>query len=265
MGGQPETESAGKEGLGGPAMKGTSEKRIIVITGAGSGIGLACAKRLATTGTEIIALDRDRSAASETVRLVETVGASGRAIECDVTRRDMVDEAFRTVGHTDVLVNSAGVFGEKSLEDITADDLRYMYEVNAVGLFSVSQVALKGMSSGGKIVNIGSRAYLGSLRHAHYVASKAAVVGLTRTMAIELLSREISVNTVAPGVVRTPMVAGLPEKRLADIAAGYPGGRIPEAEDIAQAVAFFADPLTRFITGQVLIIDGGRSLGGSSA
>lgn len=120
------------------------------------------------------------------------------------------------------------------------------------------------MPDGGKIINIGSRAYLGSPRHAHYVASKAAVIGLTRTMALELRSRQITINAVAPGPVRTPILEGRSKENLARLAADYPGGRLPEAEDIAQAVAFFADPATRFITGQVLLIDGGRSLGGSS-
>lgn len=162
-----------------------------------------------------------------------------------------------------ILVNSAGVDQEKSLEDITTEDMRRLYEVNAIGLFSVSQAALARMPNGGKIINIGSRAYLGSRRHAHYVASKVAVVGFTRTMALELTSRQITVNAVAPGPVRTPILAGRSEENLAQLAASYPGGHLPEAEAIAHAVAFFADPATRFITGQVLLIDGGRSLGGS--
>jgi 3-oxoacyl-[acyl-carrier protein] reductase len=112
---------------------------------------------------------------------------------------------------------------------------------------------------------VGSRAYLGSRHHAHYVASKAAVVGLTRTMALELSARQILVNAVAPGLVRTPLLSEISEERLVQLAADYPGGRLPEPEDVAQAVAFFADPATRFITGQVLIIDGGRSLGLSNA
>jgi len=241
-----------------------SDKRTLAITGAGSGIGRACAQRLAGADVSVIALDRNFSAAAETVKSIEGAGFSGSAVECDVTRREVVDEVFRALGPVHVLVNSAGVFGEKALEDITMEDMRQMYEVNVIGLFKASQAALVRMPSGGKIINIGSRAYLGLAKHAHYVASKGAVIALTRTMALELLSRQISVNAVAPGMVRTPLLAGLSEERFAQIVAGYPGGRLPEPEDIAQAVAFFADPATRFITGQVLIIDAGRSLGGSA-
>ena len=244
-------------------MEETSDKRIVVITGAGSGIGRACGQRLAGSDVRIIALDRDGAAAEATIRLIEGAGFSGAAFACDVTRRADVDEVFRAIGPVHVLVNSAGAEDETALEDITPEDMRRMYEINVVGLFSVSQASLARMPDGGKIVNIGSRAYLGSRRHAHYVSSKAAVVGLTRAMALELAPRQITVNVVAPGPVRTPMLAGRSEEDLARFSAGYPGGRMPEPEDIAQAVAFFADPATRFITGQVLLVDGGRSLGGS--
>ncbi|GHO71220.1 beta-ketoacyl-ACP reductase [Ktedonobacter sp. SOSP1-52] len=241
-----------------------SGKRIIVVTGAGSGIGRACAQRLAGPDVNIVVLDRNRDSARETVALIEKGGFQGAAVECDITQREAIVNAFASLGSVHVLVNSAGVEDEKTLEGIAPEDMRRMYEVNVVGLFSVSQAALARMSEGGRIINIGSRAYLGSRHHAHYVASKAAVVGLTRTMALELTSRQIAVNVVAPGPVMTPLLAGRSQENLAQLAASYPGGQMPEAEDIAQAVAFFADPATRFITGQVLLLDGGRSLGGSA-
>ena len=246
-------------------MANQRENRTIVVTGAGSGIGSACALRLTGPGVSVVAIDRNLKAATETVRQVENKGGLAVAAESDVTRREKIDEVFRTLSQVDVLVNSAGIDEEKAMEDITAEDMRRLYDVNAIGLFSVSQAALARMPDGGKIINIGSRAYLGSRRHAHYVASKAAAIGLTRTMALELTSRQIAVNAVAPGPVRTPLLAGRSEENLAQLAAGYPGGHLPEPEDIAQAVAFFADPATRFITGQVLLIDGGRSLGLSGA
>jgi 3-oxoacyl-[acyl-carrier protein] reductase len=236
-----------------------------LITGAGSGIGRAAALRIGSQGSRILALDRDAESAQETANAVNTAGGHGVAVAANVTDRSAVEAAIGTVDRIDVLVNSAGIFGEKRLEEITADDLRSMYEVNAIGLFNATTVAVQRMPDGGRIINLASRAYLGSRDHAHYVASKAAVVGLTRTLAIDLAPRQIMVNAIAPGPVRTPMLSTLSDERLEQLAAGYPGGRLIEAEDVAQAIAFFADPATRSITGQVLIIDGGRSLGLSGA
>jgi 3-oxoacyl-[acyl-carrier protein] reductase len=247
-------------------MSDAERVRTVVITGAGSGIGRAAAVRIGSDGAEILALDRNGDPAQETVTAVEARGGRAKAVACDVTDEQALEAAMSTVDHIDVLINSAGIFGEKRVEEITGDDLRRMYEVNAIGLFNATKIALQRMPEGSRIINIASRAYLGSRDHAHYVASKAAVVGLTRTLAIDLVPRQIAVNAIAPGPVRTPMLtSGLPTERLQQLAASYPGGRLIEAEDVAQAIAFFADPATRSITGQVLIIDGGRSLGLSGA
>jgi 3-oxoacyl-[acyl-carrier protein] reductase len=237
----------------------------VVITGAGSGIGRAAALRIGAEGARILALDRDAESAQETAQAITKAGGQALSAAADVTDESAVEAAIGNVDRIDVLVNCAGIFGEKRVEEITADDLRSMYEVNAIGLFNVTKTALQRMPDGSRIINVASRAYLGSRDHAHYVASKAAVVGLTRTLAIDLAPRQIAVNAIAPGAVRTPMLARLPEDRLQRLADSYPQQRLIEAEDVAQAIAFFADPATRSITGQVLIIDGGRSLGLSGA
>ncbi len=246
-------------------MSDAERVRTVVVTGAGSGIGRAAAIRIGSEGGKIVALDRDGQSAQETASVVQASGAEARAAAADVTDKGAVEAALGEVDRIDVLINSAGIFGEKRVEEITADDLRSMYEVNAIGLFNATTVALQRMPDGGRIINLASRAYLGSRDHAHYVASKAAVVGLTRTLAIDLAPRQIMVNAIAPGPVRTPMLSTLSDERLEQLAAGYPGGRLIEADDVAHAIAFFADPATRSITGQVLIIDGGRSLGLSGA
>jgi 3-oxoacyl-[acyl-carrier protein] reductase len=152
-------------------------------------------------GVHLVAIDRNGDGAVETARRIDSVGGLALAAECDVTQGKAVDTVFGALSRVDVLVNCAGVYSDKALEDITAEDMRRTYEVNVVGLFGVSQAALARMPDGGRIINIGSRAYLGSRRHADYVASKAAVVGLTRTMALELTDRQIAVNAVAPRLV----------------------------------------------------------------
>jgi 3-oxoacyl-[acyl-carrier protein] reductase len=140
--------------------------------------------------------------------------------------------------------------------DVDSADYRRAFDVNLLAVATLTQEAARDMAPGAKIVNIASRAYLGAKNHPHYVASKAALVGYTRASAMELAPRGILVNAIAPGLIDTPLLRNL---------ALQPTGRAGQPQDVANAVSFLAAPHMDFITGQVIFVDGGKSLGGSGA
>lgn len=236
-----------------------ASRPVAVVTGAGGGIGRAITRRLVSDGFHVVAIDMARQSAEAAVA---ELGERATATVLDLRDGDAVKAAVAALPRLDAVVNNAGIFDERTLLDLSAEDFRRHYEVNLVAVFQLSQAAIPRLPRGGKIVNIASRAFLGARNHAHYVASKAAVVGLTRAMAMELAERGILVNAVAPGLVDTPMLQALtPERRAAQLAL-QPTGKAARPEDIANAVAFLAAPGMDFITGQVLLVDGGKSLGG---
>jgi NAD(P)-dependent dehydrogenase (short-subunit alcohol dehydrogenase family) len=159
-------------------------------------------------------------------------------------------------------VCAAGIYNDARFLDLTEQAFRTMLDVNVVGTFIPAQEAARRMQAGGRIVTISSRGALGGTRFAHYVASKSAVIGLTRAMAMELRERQIAVNSVAPGFTDTPMTRSAPAEMFAAWEQLEPGGRAASPDVIANAIAFLAAPSTQFITGQTLFVDGGKSLGG---
>ncbi|MEJ8823050.1 SDR family NAD(P)-dependent oxidoreductase [Variovorax humicola] len=242
-----------------------SSKPIALVTGGAGGMGLATVERLARDGFAVIMIDRDESLAKrETQRLVER----GLDVQCrviDLTDEDAVRGLVRSLPPVQALVNNAGIFDERKFLEVSNADFRRAYEVNLIAVATLTQEVAKTMPDGGRIVNIASRAYLGAKNHPHYVASKAAVVGYTRASAMELAPRGILVNAIAPGLIDTPILRALTPERLAAQLALQPTGKAGRPEDIAQAVSFLVSSQTDFITGQVLFVDGGKSLGGSGA
>ena len=242
----------------------SAEREIAYVTGAAQGIGLATARRLAEDGFRVVAMDRAADRLTVAVATLADSGLDVVAAVADVCDRASVAAALASQGRVDVMVCAAGIYNDARFLDLDEAAFRAMLDVNVVGTFIPAQEAARRMQAGGRIVTISSRGAIGGTRFAHYVASKAAVVGLTRAMAMELREARIAVNSVAPGFTDTPMTRSAPAEMFAAWEALEPAGKAAAPAEIAHAIAFFASPGTRFITGQTLFVDGGKSLGGLS-
>ena len=241
-----------------------TDREVAFVTGAAQGIGLATVKRLAADGFRVIAIDRAANRLDPAVSALAADGLDVVAAIADVCDRAAVAAVLDAETRVDVMVCAAGIYNDASFLDLDEADFRTMLDVNVIGTFIPAQAAARRMQAGGRIVTISSRGALGGTRFAHYVASKAAVIGLTRAMAMELRSARIAVNSVAPGFTDTPMTRSAPAEMFAAWEALEPEGKAADPAEIANAIAFFAAPSTRFITGQTLFVDGGKSLGGLS-
>lgn len=231
-----------------------------IVTGAARGIGKGIVEALALEGYHVVALDR-LEAVHDVADGLRAAGARIDSEQCDIRDRAAIAAIMDRHAPVEVIVNNAAVTGTHFFEELTEEHFREAFEINTIGTFVVAQEGARRMKNGGRIVNIASRSFAGAPQMAHYVASKTAVVGLTRAMAIDLSPRDIRVNAVAPGVVDTEMLHYMTPERQKMMLSLQLLGRIGQPEDIARAVSFLASPDNRYITGQVLIVDGGRSLG----
>jgi NAD(P)-dependent dehydrogenase (short-subunit alcohol dehydrogenase family) len=193
-------------------------------------------------------------------------GSEILSIKCDVSNKEEVEDLFaKTIaryGEIDVLVNNAGIYPTKKFEDITAADFDTVMNINLRGTILCSQAAIKAMKPGARIINIASiAAFVGFDNLAHYCASKGAIVAMTRVMALELASKKITVNAIAPGIIATPGTkAELTDQAKAGLLAAIPLERLGTPDDIAGAALFLASDHASYITGQTIIIDGGYTL-----
>lgn len=245
------------------------DKRIAVVTGGSRGIGRAICVKLAKNGFKIVFnYANGEDAAKETVKLCEEAGSSAIAIKADISEREECDTLIEKAmeygdGRIDVLVNNAGITKDNLMMRLSDDDLDRVIDVNLKGTFymmrGISRIMLKQKS--GHIINMSSIVGLrGNAGQVNYSASKAAVIGMTKSLAKELASRKITVNAVAPGMIMTDMTEALSDAAKDAIIKSIPMQEIGKAEDVANLVAFLASEEASYITGQVLSIDGGMSI-----
>lgn len=246
--------------------------RVVIVTGAGSGIGQATARAFAAAGDRVVVADYDTEAARATADELRGAGNEALAVTVDVGERlqvrRMVSAALETFGRLDVLVNNAGIGVAADVVETTEADLERILAINVKGVFFGCQEAIPAMlqGGGGVIVNISSVAALAAVeRRAAYIASKGAVIALTRSIAIDFMQRGIRCNCIAPGTVDSPwigrIVAGQPDPVAArqKMVERQPLGRLGRPEEIAQAVLYLASPEADFVHGTCLVIDGGFS------
>jgi 3-oxoacyl-[acyl-carrier protein] reductase len=241
------------------------ENQVAVVTGAGRGIGHAIAVRLAKEGARVASVSRTEANAQKTADEINaTHAAAAKAYAVDVGDHAAVQKTGAQIleefGRVDILVNNAGVTRDGLSMRMSLDDWDTVLDTNLKGAFNFAQALMRPMikQRSGRIINISSiSGLIGNAGQANYAASKAGLIGLTKTLARELASRGITVNAVAPGLIETDMTGVLSEEVRQAILQKVPLGKLGQPEDIAAAVAYLASAEAKYITGQVLTVDGG--------
>jgi len=243
------------------------EGRVAIVTGAGQGIGREIALFLANAGSKLIVADINYKTAEATAKEIEDKGMESMPYELDVTRsekvKEMVDKVLDKFKRIDILINNAGITRDNLILRLKDEEWDQVLDVNLKGAFNcikiVSKVMLKARY--GRIVNISSIiGLIGNAGQANYAASKAGLIGLTKSAARELGSRGINVNAVAPGYILTAMTEKLPEEVRKAMLERIPLGKFGDPREVAKAVLFLVSEASEYITGQVISVDGGMAM-----
>jgi len=238
--------------------------KIALVTGAAQGIGRDIALGLAADGADVAICDVNLEAAQKTAADIEAMGRKSLAVKANVAASAdvtaMIDQVVEKFGRIDILVNNAGITRDGLILRMKDEDWDLVLSINLKGAFLCTKAALKHMTKqrAGTIINIASIVgAMGNAGQANYVASKAGLIGLTKTIAREYANRNVTANAVAPGFIDTAMTQALTDQVRADLAKQIPLGRLGSSEDVANAVRFLASPSAAYITGQVVHVNGG--------
>ena len=240
--------------------------KIAIVTGAGRGLGRGIARKLAQKGAVVVACDVALENVQETVKLIDTEGGKAKAMACNVASLQDVEALFQSVigeyGQVDVLVNNAGINRDSMIHKMSIEQWDQVIAVNLTGTFYMTQAAVKHMRErdSGRIINISSASWLGNVGQANYAASKAGVVGLTKTVAREVAKKNVTCNAICPGFIDTDMTRGVPEKVWDIMVSKIPMGRAGSPEDVANLIAFLASDEASYMTGEVINVGGGMVL-----
>jgi 3-oxoacyl-[acyl-carrier protein] reductase len=243
------------------------EGKAALVTGASRGIGRAICLKLAGAGANVAGMDVMMEGLEETGRLVREQGVQFLALQGDVSQFEQVQgcvgKVTETFGTLDILVNNAGITRDNLLIRMSDEDWNRVLAINLTGVFNGIKAAVRPMAKqrSGRIISIASVVgIIGNAGQANYAASKAGVIGLTKTAARELASRNVNVNAVAPGFIVTPMTDKLTEEARKALVAKIPVARLGQPEDVAGAVLFLAGPDSAYVTGHVIAVDGGMAM-----
>ena len=241
--------------------------KVAIITGAGQGIGLATACKFAREGAHVVVCDIQQRAVDAAVDACSALGVRAIGFVVDVTQRGMVDavvaDTLAQLGQIDVLVNNAGITKDNLFLRMKEDDWDEVLNINLKANYSLCKMVIKSMvkKRWGRIINISSAvAKMGNAGQTNYAASKAAIEGFTRSLSLEVASRGITVNAVAPGFIKTEILDSIDPEKLETMAKNIPVGRIGDVKDISSIVSFLASDESSYITGQVLHVNGGLTL-----